>query len=139
MNNLAFYRQHDEHIAVYIPTTYGVIGKVSDSEIECAVDEAIELMPELFGGATVVEGFGAWTSDTAGVIQETVYIVKAAAYNLYDEDIDKVVAFAEEIRERFDQEAVTVECNNVMYFIDGAHTEYGDVDEIDLGLDASAR
>jgi hypothetical protein len=132
MTNLNFYRKHGESISVYIPSTYGVNGRADKYEVNAAIEEAVELMSELFGGATVTKGIGAWTSDTAGVISESVYIVTSAAFELADMDVDRMIDFAEEIRDRFEQEAVTLEVNGAMYFIDGAHTEYDDDDyEVD--------
>jgi len=123
-NKLRYYDELTKRAAVYIPTTFGVNGKADREDVYAAVDEAIELMAELFGGATVTKGAGAWTSDTAGVVKEIVYIVTAAADSIGDSEIDALVDFAEGIRERFEQEAVTLEIDGAMHFIDGTHTDY---------------
>ena len=124
MNKLSFYDYLTNRAAVYIPTTHGDNGKADVADVHAAVDEAVEIMAELFGGATVTQGRGAWTNVDGNVVKETVYIVTAAADSVGDDEIDRLVDFAEAIRNRFEQEAVTLELDGAMYFIDGAHTSY---------------
>lgn len=124
MNKLAFYDELTKRAAVYIPTTHGDNGKADVADVYAAVDEAIELMAKLFGGATVTQGRGAWTNVDGNVVKETVYIVTAAADSIGDSEIDALVDFAEAIRNRFEQEAVTLEIDGAMHFIDGTHTVY---------------
>lgn len=128
-NKLRYYDNFSASAAIYIPTTQDVDTPASQSAVDNAISEAATLMSLMYGGATVTTGDGAWYSDARqDIVKERVYIVKAAAMQITDEQIDKLVDFAEEIRERFNQEAVTLEINGDMHFIDGTHTAYAEFD-----------
>lgn len=103
----------DQRIAVYVPATDNVNQAVNNDAMvkKCAV-----LLSNLFGGATIQPGRGAWLSDVAGLVLEDTTIVYAycTADGLRDHAAD-VEKFALAMRDEMHQEAVSVEVNNELY------------------------
>lgn len=105
----------DRKIALYIPATSGPAAACDNS---AEVERAAALLSEAFGGATIQPGRGAWLSPSAGLVLENTTLVYAftTAEGL-EAGIDAVVDFAEAIKEEMQQEAVSLEIDNVLYII----------------------
>lgn len=103
----------DQRIAVYVPATDNVNQAVNN---DAMVKKCAALLSDLFGGATIQPGRGAWMSDAAGLVLEDTTIVYAycTEEGLRDHAAD-VEKFALAMRDEMHQEAVSVEVNNALY------------------------
>lgn len=82
------------------------------------VDQALTTFSEWFGGATAVEAAGAWVDQDNQLIKEKVTIVYSFAEELKSEDLDKVAAYAKQMKEELGQSSVSLEVDGNMYFIE---------------------
>jgi len=119
MNRLSAYTPNTERVAIYVPTTLGTRGEAPQSLIDASIAESVRIMSELFGGATITDGRGAWTANDGGMAEEAVHIVYsyAAKSDLTDDVVDAIVELAEDVQRRQEQEAVALEVSGAMYFI----------------------
>lgn len=103
----------NQRVAIYVPATDNVSEAVDNTAM---VESCAKMLSELFGGATIQPGRGAWMSDERGLVLEDTTIVYAYCTA---EDLDKhageVEAFARDMRDAMHQEAVSVEVNNELY------------------------
>lgn len=103
----------DQRVAIYVPATDNVSEAVDNTAM---VENCAKMLSELFGGATIQPGRGAWMSEADGLVLENTTIVYAYCTA---EDLDKyageVEAFALNMRDAMHQEAVSVEVNQTLY------------------------
>lgn len=103
-------------ITVYIPATVNINEEIDNTEY---VNRAATLLSNCFGGATSTEALGYWTSPTAGLVKENTTMVFAyAAESDLKEKLDKVIDFCQELKEEMKQDAVALELNGEMFFIE---------------------
>lgn len=104
-------------VAVYVPGTSGP-ASADPALAERMTERTAAALSELFGGATISIAAGAWMSAEHGLIREQVQIVYSycTEQQLADHAAD-VRRIAEEVRDLMEQEAVSVEINNALYFI----------------------
>lgn len=102
-------------VAIYVPGTNGVNTAADNARY---VKMAAATLSNLFGGATATPAIGYWMSDNAGLVEERVTIVYAYAGNEALEDqLGAVIEFCEGMRTELHQEAISLELDNVLYFI----------------------
>lgn len=102
-------------ICVYIPTTMDV-----DQPIDTTphVEQTLAFFGELFGGATCAKAQGVWNSDDAGLVGETVYIVRSyATASGLKTHLPRVLSYVEELKDTLKQEAMAVEVNQKLMLI----------------------
>lgn len=105
----------DQRIAVYVPATSGVSTACDNSAM---VEKCAALLSELFGGATIQPGRGAWVSETAGlVLEETTIVYSYTTAENLEKYVGKVEAFAMDMKAAMKQEAVSVEINNCLFLV----------------------
>lgn len=104
-----------EKIAITIPTTANVNEAQDTSNY---TDDAMTLLGSLFGGATAYQAQGAWISEEYGLVKEAVTVVQASAGVITEGDLDAVITFAERMAIELNQEAVALEHNGKLYFIE---------------------
>ena len=103
----------NQRVAVYVPATDNVNQAVNN---DAMVKKCAALLSDLFGGATIQPGRGAWMSDVAGLVLEDTTIVYAyCTEEGLNEHAADVEAFALAMRDEMHQEAVSVEVNNELY------------------------
>lgn len=103
-------------VTVYVPATINISESVDNSK---QVDDALRLLSEYFGGATSTKAIGAWVSPTAGLVKEATTIVFAYCTSDQLEDhVGKVIEFCENLCKEMQQDAVALEINGEMYFIE---------------------
>lgn len=104
-------------VAIYVPGTSGPA--TEDSAMSDNMTAyAAGCLSELFGGATISLAAGAWMSAEHGLIREKVQIVYSYCTEAQlTEHAAAVRKLAEQIKEKMQQEAVSVEINGVLYFI----------------------
>lgn len=110
---------HLSHVVkIYVPSTVKGSIPITDEAHDKFVDEALTKFSTWFGGATAVDGTGAWVDDQKKLIKENVTIVYAFAEKLDKEAIDQVVAYAKQMKEDLAQSAISLEVDGSMYFIE---------------------
>ncbi|TDK59524.1 DUF3574 domain-containing protein [Bacillus salipaludis] len=100
-----------------MPSTNGS-DPISTDEHNKWVDNAMSHFSIMFGGATSVDGNGAWVDDKGNLIKEKVTIVYSFAQKLNNSKIDDVANYAKQIKEELHQSTVSVEVNGKMYFVE---------------------
>lgn len=102
-------------VAVYVPGTNGVNTAADNSHY---VRMAAATLSNLFGGATAAPAVGYWMSAAAGLVEEKTTVVYAYATNTaLESGLDDVIDFCDGMRTELHQEAVSLELDNVLYFI----------------------
>ena len=105
----------DHNIKLYIPSTVDVDKSIDNTEY---VNLTLAKFGEWFGGATSYDATGAWLSQDKGLITEAVKIVESyATKEACIESLDKVIKLAEELKSKLNQEAISLEYDNKLYFI----------------------
>ena len=103
-------------VTVYVPGTNG-IDKAADNTV--AVDATATLLSDLFGGATSTPARGYWVSPSAGLVKENTTVVFAyASEAALDSGIDSVVDHCAKMCKELAQDAIALEVNGEMYFIE---------------------
>lgn len=115
--NSIFGDSFSSRVAVYVPGTSGPAA--ADSALaERMTETAAGRLSELFGGATISIAAGAWMSAEHGLIREQVQIVYSyCTESQLAEHAADVKELAEQIKREMQQEAVSVEINNALYFV----------------------
>ncbi len=102
-------------VCVYVPSTQGVSTEADNSK---HIEATAELLSNCFGGATSTEAVGYWVSDEEGLVKEHPVLVYAYAK---EEDfikyIDLVLDYCNELKKALQQEAISLEVDNKLYFI----------------------
>lgn len=100
-------------VKVYVPST--VYNKEIDSSVYVARFGG--LLSDLFGGATVTDSVGYYKAQSGELICETVHIVYAFAESLTAESLKSVIDAVNYMKNELQQECVSVEIDNKLYFI----------------------
>lgn len=103
-----------EKISVYVPSTFDGDKRIDNSAY---VQQVMKELAELFGGSTSVKASGAWISEEKGLIVENITIVYSYSDNLTNEKIDAVINICNWLKNKLEQEAVSLEINGKLYFI----------------------
>jgi hypothetical protein len=104
----------DEVVKIYVPSTYDVDQPIDNTPY---VNRSLETFSKMFGGATAIDGTGAWVSDDEKLIKEKVTIVYSFADDLNKKSTNAVVAYAKTLKEEMKQSSISLEVNGKMYFI----------------------
>lgn len=86
----------DNVVKIYVPSTYNVDQPIDNTPY---VNESLETFSNMFGGATAIEGTGAWVGDNNQLIKEKVTIVYSFAESLNKKKVNEVVAYAKSLKE----------------------------------------
>lgn len=104
-------------VAIYVPSTTDVNKQLDATQHETLVKEAGTFLSERFGGATANPVSGFWVAQDGTLVIEQITIVYAFTARLSRKDRKAVKAYAESLRVRLGQEAITVEFNNRLVFV----------------------
>lgn len=105
----------EDVVKIYVPSTYDIDQPIDNTPY---VNETLETFSKMFGGATSIEGTGAWVSDNEELIKEKVTIVYSFVEKLDKRKVNEVVAYAKSLKEEMKQSSVSLEVNGKMYFIE---------------------
>lgn len=103
-----------DKVAVFVPSTSDV-NQVVDNEKY--INETLELLSKMFGGASAEDVKGAWVSEQYGLVVEEIKNVYAYASELNDENVGKIVEYCEKLKLELNQEAIGLEVNGEFYLI----------------------
>ena len=102
-------------IELYVPSTINVNEEFDNTEY---VKKTAVLFSECFGGASAESLLGYWMSDSEGLVTEkTVKVYSNCTTEDLEKHMDKVVKWANTIREELNQESVGLAVNNTLFFI----------------------
>jgi hypothetical protein len=106
----------EHNIKLFVPSTTEV--NQDGTELQKVYEtKAMELMSDLFGGATSYKALGAWKSQL-GLVTEKVKIVESYGTEAQMENgLDGVIQLAQEMKQAMGQESVALEFNNKLYFV----------------------
>ena len=105
----------DHNIKVYVPSTNHV-DQVTDTSKY--VDEGLTQLSSYFGGSTNYEAIGSWNSQDKGLVKEKVTIVESyGTKEQMEAHIGHVIEFCEYLKKELNQEAISLEYDNKLYFI----------------------
>lgn len=105
----------EDVVKIYVPSTYNVDQPIDNTPY---VHKSLKKFSEMFGGATAIDGTGAWLSDDNQLVKEKVTIVYSFAEDLDKKKLNQVVAYAKSLKEEMKQSSVSLEVNGKMYFIE---------------------
>lgn len=105
-------------IKIYVPSTVKGNIPITEEAQQKYVDQALTKFSEWFGGATALDGEGAWVDKDKTLIKENVTIVYAFAETLDKKSINQVVAYAKQLKEDLAQASISLEVDGKMYFIE---------------------
>ena len=103
-------------IVVYVPSTMNINEKIDNAKY---VDACATLLSDCFGGATSTNTLGYWTSPEKGLVKEKTTMVFAyCTTEQAIEHLEKVYEFCLKLKDELKQDAIAMEYNNKMYFVD---------------------
>ena len=116
MDILKKYVKLSSRVALYVPGTIDINHATDTGAWVATIQSAFA---EMFGGATASAAAGYWMSEQVNLVSEDVTIV----YSYSDTEtlktaIHKVLALAHEMKTALRQEAVSLEVNGSLYFIE---------------------
>jgi len=111
-----FHLSHE--VKIYVPSTVKGNIQITEEAQQKFVDQALAKFSEWFGGATAIDGEGAWVDKDKKLIKENVTIVYSFAETLDKKSLDQVVAYAKQLKEDLAQSSVSLEVDGKMYFIE---------------------
>lgn len=107
-------------VTVYVPATININKEIDNKEF---VDRAATLLSDCFGGATSTDALGYWTSPTAGLVKERTTMVFAyASEKDLRNKLDQVIDLCEDLKKEMTQDAIALEVNGEMFFIQQKQT-----------------
>lgn len=102
-------------ITIYVPSTQGVDTEADNTK---HVEATAKLLSNCFGGATSTQAVGYWMSDEAGLVKEHPVLVYAYAKEEdFIKNIDLIIDYCHQLKNELNQEAVSLEIDNQLYFI----------------------
>jgi len=114
-NRLKSAARLESRVAVYVPGTAGVNTAADNS---AHVERAAALLSELFGGASAQSVRGFWMSSAAGLVAEdTTVIYSFCTAAALEAGLPRVLDLCEALKADLQQEAISLEVNNQLYFI----------------------
>lgn len=105
----------DNVVKIYVPSTYHVDQPIDNT---IYVNLTLEKFSQLFGGATAIEGTGAWLANDKKLVKENVTIVYSYAKELHPEQLHEVFQYAQMLKDEMRQSSVSLEVNGKLYFIE---------------------
>ena len=106
----------EHNVGLIVPSTrHDVV--LTEQEFRSEVESALHFFAGKFGGATSIAGNGAWVYDNGKLGIESNVIIISFASDLTDADIADVLDYANELKNRLSQEAVSVFINGKLILI----------------------
>lgn len=106
-----------QHVAIFIPSTKDVDKQLPTTEYRKEINQAIVFLSKEFGGATAIPATGGWLSGNA-LVTEDVTIVVSFTEKLSQREIQTVIAYANELKNRLSQEVISVLVNGKLFFVE---------------------
>ncbi len=102
-------------ISLYIPSTLEA-DKSTDTTLY--VEQTLAFLGKLFGGATTSQARGIWNSADAGLVSETIHIVRSFITQAdLDRHLPEILDYMERLKHELKQEAMALEINQKFMLI----------------------
>ena len=105
----------DHKVALYVPEKQ-LDGTLIENR-ELYVNKVRTLFSSLFGGCTSTDAIGSWVLTNGKLQNELIKVVYSYSTQLTNELIESVIEFAMILKSELNQEAISLEVDNVLYFI----------------------
>jgi hypothetical protein len=103
-------------VSLYVPTKDKNNIDLPAELIQKMIDITASKFSEVNGGATSTEALGYWKSLAGELIKEKVVVVFSYSNNL-EKSIEAAIETGEQLKEMANQDAISLEVNNELYFI----------------------
>lgn len=123
----------DKNFIIYVPSTTDVGKKISRAELNKRVDEVRTYVANMFGGFSSTEVDGGYKASDGDIVEEDIVKVSVFAQDKdWKKNETKVVNKIKEWATRWGQEAIGVEYENDLYYVDekGMYERGGKVDTL---------
>jgi pyruvoyl-dependent arginine decarboxylase (PvlArgDC) len=105
----------ESNVKIYVPGTIEINKTFDNTEI---VNRALSILSSYFGGSTSYAAVGCWISQNIGLIKENVTICESYCKETdLKKHIDSIIEFCESLKTELNQEAISLEINNKLYFV----------------------
>lgn len=102
-------------VAIYVPSTVNIDVAIDNSDM---VEKTAIFLSDLFGGCTACDVSGYWITQEKQLVRENPVVVYA--YTTEDkaqEAEEKIISFVMDMKKEMQQECISVEYNNMLYFV----------------------
>lgn len=103
-------------VSLYVPTKDKNNQELPQELISKMVDLTASTFSQVNGGATSTNALGYWKSVAGELIKEKVVVVFSYTNEL-EKSIEAAIETGEQLKEMADQDAISLEVNNELYFI----------------------
>lgn len=105
----------ESNVKIYIPGTIEINIACDNSKY---VDNTLKLLSNYFGGSTSYQAVGCWNSVNNGLIKEKVTICESYCKETdLKKHIELIIQYCEDLKKELNQEAISLEVNNKLYFV----------------------
>lgn len=102
-------------VAIYVPSTIDIDNPVNNSDM---VEKTAIFLSDLFGGCTAFEASGFWIDSNKKLIKESPVVVYAYTTAAKAQEAEtKIIEYVQEMKKEMQQECISVEYNNRLYFV----------------------
>jgi hypothetical protein len=106
--------------SIVIPTMKHDGSPIDDAAREDAINHAMKVMAELFGGFTALPGEGGWVSPAGKLHREAVTKIESACLHEgrhYEEALSGLLALAVDLKGLLSQEAIMIAAGDSVEFV----------------------
>lgn len=109
----------DNEVTFYVPSTVEGSKKISNSGFIARSKRIATLLSNLCGGATIINGTGAYTMNDGQLVTEQVKLVSASLTSDQLPIVTKsVINLAKLYKDVWSQESIAVKINNTLYIVE---------------------
>lgn len=102
-------------VSILVPATINIDEEIDNTPF---VEKTAALLAECFGGSTSSQALGYWKTAAGELVKEKTTIVYAYCKESdLQNNIEKIIDHAEQLKKDMSQEAIALEINGEMYFI----------------------
>jgi hypothetical protein len=103
-------------VSLYVPTKDKNNQELPAELIQKMIDLTASTFSQVNGGATSTNALGYWKSVAGELIKEKIVVVFSYSNNL-EKSIEAAIETGEQLKEIANQDAISLEVNNELYFI----------------------
>jgi len=105
----------ESNVKIYIPGTIDINIAADNTKY---IDNTLKLLSGYFGGSTSYQAIGCWNSINSGLIKENVTICESYCKELdLKNQIENIINYCEKLKKELNQENISLEVNNKLYFV----------------------
>jgi hypothetical protein len=105
----------ESNVKIYIPGTIDINIAIDNSKF---VDNTLKLLSDYFGGSTSYQALGCWNSVNNGLIKENITVCESYCKEIdLKKHIEDLIIYCEDLKKELNQENISLEVNNKLYFV----------------------